>query len=396
VATATVVPEVVRALPAADSSDASKARRPEIADVLRDHGLAVCRTRQQTRAVRDILACRTAALGGHLERCPHCSFLRHVFRSCRNRHCPKCQLLKQARWAEAHEARLLPVQHFQVVFTLADRPLRAFFRKAPRLCLTLLFDAAAETLAQVAASKRKLAIGFTAVLHTWNQSLSHYHAHLHCLVPAGGLSADGKRWVHGTRRFFLPVKVLSTVFRGKLLHKLERALRAGEIPIDLPAGQLLLRQAAAKPWKVYVKAPLAGPGHVVRYLSRYVHRIAITNHRIVSYDGETVVFRYKDRTDRGKIKLRRLSGPAFARAFLEHVLPAGFVRIRHYGLHASRRRDDLEDCRRLIGGSMLSLLPQHESWAEAYRRLLGTDPLLCPRCGKAEMISVATIAPISP
>jgi hypothetical protein len=368
--------------------------RPQIADILRDHGIGACHTRQQRRAVADILSCRTGALGGHVERCPCCSYSRTVFRSCCNRHCPTCQVLKQARWADAQEARLLPVVHFQVVFTVADRPLEPFFRKAPRRCLTLLFRAVAETLSEVAASNLGIDLGFTAVLHTWTQALTHYHPHVHCIVPAGGLSLDGERWIGTPPHFFLRVEALSDVFRGKLLSWLEQALREREIPIDLREGLHLLRLAAGRRWKVYVKAPLAGPQHVVRYLSRYVHRIAISNSRIVSYDGKTVVFRYKDRKA-GKVKVRSLSGADFARAFLEHVLPEAFVRIRHFGLHASRRRKDLARCRELIGAPPVPK-PEIETWVDAFRRLLGSDPLLCPKCGKADMVVVQILEPISP
>jgi hypothetical protein len=370
--------------------------RPRVSDILRDHGFAVCRTREQSRAVADILACRTAALGGQLERCPACSFSRTVFRSCCNRHCPNCQVLKQARWAEAQEARLLPTAHFQVVFTVADRPLRPFFRKSPRRSLSLLLQAVAETLSELTVSMRGIDAGFTMVLHTWNQKLDFYHPHVHCLVPAGGLSLDGEEWVSTSSDFFLPVDALASVFRGKLLASLESALRAGDVRLGLDEGLPLLRRAAGKPWKVYVKAPLAGPGHVVRYLSRYVHRIAIANSRIVSYDGTTVRFRYKDRADGGKVKTRSLSGPDFARAFLEHVLPARFVRIRHHGLLSSRRRTDLERARELIGGPPLAPPANDATWADAYRRLLGSDPLLCPHCHQAHMVLVATLPPVSP
>jgi hypothetical protein len=385
-ATATLAPTGTTKAPA----------RPRIADVLRDHGFAACQTRAQSRAVADILACRTAALGGQLERCPSCSFSRTVFRSCCNRHCPNCQVLKQARWAEAQEARLLPIAHFQVVFTVADRPLRPFFRKSPRTSLSLLLEAVAETLAELTVSMRAIDTGFTLVLHTWNQKLDFYHPHVHCLVPAGGLSLDGEEWVATSSDFFLPVDVLASVFRGKLLSHLETALRAGDIRLDLEEGLVRLRRAASKPWKVYVKAPLAGPGHVVRYLSRYVHRIAIANSRIVSYDGTTVVFRYKDRADGGKVKVRSVSGPDFAKAFLEHVLPARFVRIRHCGLLSTRRRADLERARQLIGGPPPTPPPDDATWVDAFRRLLGSDPLLCPHCHKAHMVPVATIPPVSP
>ena len=246
----------------------------------------------------------------------------------------------------------------------------------------------------MAAPRLGIDLGITAVLHTWNQALTHYHPHVHCLVPAGSLSHDGERWIGTPPHFFLPVAVLAEVFRGKLLSSFEEALRAGLIPLDLQQGLRLLRLAARKPWKVYVKAPLAGPRHVVRYLSRYVHHIALSNSRIVSYDGQTVVFRYKDRKQ-GSIKTRSLSGRDFARAFLEHVLPEAFVRIRHFGLHASRRRSDLARCRVLIG-TPAAPAPQTETWIEAFRRLLGTEPLLCPKCGQADMVIVQTLKPLSP
>jgi hypothetical protein len=361
-----------------------ESRRYEIADVLRDHAQRLRLSGPQERAVRDIVACRTERLGGHLEVCSTCGFSRGSYNSCRNRHCPKCQILKQALWAEAQEALLLPTLYFQIVFTI-PRELHAFFRRAPELCLTLLFEAVSETLTEVARTRLKATIGFTAVLHTWNQQLG-FHPHLHCVVPAGGLSLDGSRWIPTSKRFFLPVKALRRLFRGKLLSKIERALRAGDILTDLAKDLALLRRTPKK-WNVYAKRPLAGPGHVVRYLSRYVHRIAIANSRITSYDGKSVTFRYKDRADGNVTKHRTVSGPDFARLFLQHVLPPRFVRIRHYGILAARRREHLARCRELLGAQPAAPREKDASWLVAFERLFGINPLRCPACKTGVLVA---------
>lgn len=368
-------------------------RHYEVADVLRDHAHGLRLTTVQVRAVRDIVACRTERLGGHLEVCKDCGFSRGSYNSCRNRHCPKCQLLKQELWAEAQEALLLPTVYFQIVFTIPMQ-LHAFFRRAPALCLTLLFEAVAETLTQVARTKLKATIGFTAVLHTWNQQLG-FHPHLHCLVPAGGLGLDGSRWIHTSRHFFLPIKKLRARFRAKLLSKIERALRAGEILGDL-ANDLALLRRTPKTWNVYAKPPLAGPSHVVRYLSRYVHRIAIANSRITDYDGQNVTFRYKDRADGNVIKPCTLSGPDFARLFLQHVLPPRFVRIRHYGFLAARRREDLDRCRKLLGALPAAPREKDASWVVAFERLFGANPLQCPACKKGVLVVAHVLPPLRP
>jgi hypothetical protein len=361
-----------------------ESRRYEIADVLRDHAQRLRLSGPQERAVRDIVACRTERLGGHLEVCSTCGFSRGSYNSCRNRHCPKCQILKQALWAEAQEALLLPTLYFQIVFTI-PRELHAFFRRAPELCLTLLFEAVSETLTEVARTKLKATIGFTAVLHTWNQQLG-FHPHLHCVVPAGGLSLDGSRWIPTSKRFFLPVKALRKLFRGKLLSKIERALRKGDILTDLAKDLALLRRTP-KMWNVYAKPPLAGPAHVVRYLSRYVHRIAIANSRITNYDGNSVTFRYKDRTHGNLTQHRTLSGPDFARLFLQHVLPPRFVRIRHYGILAARCREHLARCRELLGAKPPTPREKDPSWLVAFERLFGSNPLRCPACKTGVLVA---------
>lgn len=366
-------------------------RRHEVADVLRDHAQGLRLTASQARAVRDIVACRTERLGGHLEVCPDCGFSRGSYNSCRNRHCPKCQILKQALWAEAQEALLLPSLYFQLVFTLPAQ-LHAFFRRAPQVCLTLFFEAVAETLADVARSKLKATIGFTLVLHTWNQLLG-FHPHLHCLVPAGGLAFDGSRWIPTSRRFFLPVKPLRMLFRGRLLAKLEHALRSGQILGQLDQDLARLR-STPKVWNVYAKAPLAGPGHVVRYLSRYVHRIALANSRIAAYNGHSVTFRYKDRAHGNAAKLRTLSGHDFARLFLQHVLPPRFVRIRHYGLLAARRRHDLARCRELLAAPPAPKPHKDDNWALAFERLFGSNPLRCPACKTGLLVATRVLPPM--
>jgi predicted Zn-ribbon and HTH transcriptional regulator len=370
---------------------AEEPRRYEVADVLRDHAHGLSLTRPQERAVRDIVACRTERLGGHLEVCPDCGFSRGSYNSCRNRHCPKCQILKQELWAQAQQALLLPTPYFQIVFTI-PRELHAFFRRAPERCMTLLFEAVSETLTEVARTRLKATIGFTAVLHTWNQQLG-FHPHLHCVVPAGGLSLDASRWIPTSKRFFLPVKALRRLFRGKLLSKIERALRKGDILTDLAKDLALLRRTPKK-WNVYAKPPLAGPGHVVRYLSRYVHRIAIANSRITNYDGNSVTFRYKDRAHGNVTTHRTLSGPDFARLFLQHVLPPRFVRIRHYGLLAARRRHNLVRCRELLGAPPMTPPEKDANWTLAFERLFGTNPLRCPACKTGVLVATRVLPPL--
>jgi hypothetical protein len=340
--------------------------------------------------VRDIVSCRTERLGGHREVCNNCGFSRGSYNSCRNRHCPKCQILKQELWAEAQQALLLPTPYFQIVFTIPGE-LHAFFRRAPKVCLALLFEAVSETIIEVGRTKLKATIGFTAVLHTWNQRLG-FHPHLHCLVPAGGLSLDRSRWVQTSRRFFLPVKILRKLFRAKLLSKIEKALRAGEILGDLTKDLALLRRTP-KTWRVYLKRPLAGPSHVVRYLSRYVHRIAIANSRITDYDGENVTFRYKDRGDGNKTRHRTVSGKDFARLFLQHVLPPRFVRIRHYGFFAAKKRKDLARCSEMLGGQPVATRRKDASWVQAFERLFGQDPLRCPACKIGVLVVTCVLPP---
>jgi hypothetical protein len=260
--------------------------------------------------------------------------------------------------------------------------------------LDLLFEALSETLLEVARRKLKARIGFFAVLHTWTQKLL-LHPHLHCVVPGGGLSLTSSRWVGSGRRFFLPVRILRTVFRGKLLSKLEKALAEGTIPIPAGTGRLLLEKASRVTWVVYAKAPLAGPKHVVRYVSRYTKRIAISNSRLVAYDGKTVTFFWRDRAHKNRRKTLSLPGLDFARRFLQHVLPRRFVRIRHYGLLSNRGTKNLEECRSLLqAGHVVSSSSQRdksEDWVQSFERIFGRDPLLCPACGEGRLVPLALL-----
>lgn len=362
-------------------------RKPGVGEILRDHAGSLSLGRQQARVVRHLVACRTGQLGGHLEECDQCGYARMAYHSCRDRHCPRCGTLDQALWAEAQEQSLLPVPYFHVVFTVPTS-LHPFFRRVPAVALDLLFEATSETLLEVAHSHLGARIGFTALLHTWNQKLL-LHPHTHCLVPGGGLSDKGDQWIACDPGFFLPYDKLRQVFRGKLLSKLEAAHDQNAFGIAPPLGRHLLESAARHRWVVYAKPPLAGPEQVVRYVSRYTRKIALSNSRILDYDGQEVSFRWRDRADGNRPKVLRLSGPEFARRFVLHVLPAHFVRIRHYGLQSNRvRATALAHCRELVLGGDVAAPPQcaeKEDRAAACLRLFGKDPARCPACGQGRM-----------
>jgi hypothetical protein len=306
-------------------------------------------TWQHAKVLRAIERCRTAALGGHLDRCSSCGYQAISYNSCRNRHCPKCQIQARRQWVEARRRELLPVQYVHVVFTLPHQfaPLALQNKK---LIYDLLFHASAETLIEVARDPRHMGaeIGFFSVLHTWNQKLQH-HPHVHCVVPAGGLSLDRQQWIHPRYRFFLPVRVLGRVFRGKFMEALRKAFEQGRINFR---GQLqalaqpklfraLLRSAYRHDWIVYAKRPFGGPEYVLKYLGGYTHRVAIPNHRLVSCDQGQVTFRWRDSAHKNKQRLMTLPIDEFLRRFLMHILPPGFVRIRHFGFLANRSRATL-------------------------------------------------------
>jgi len=373
---------------------AREGRSPEVADILRSYAPEFeCLGTDRRRAVRDITRCRTAALGGHLYECDECGREVPLYNSCRNRHCPKCQSLDQARWVERQMRNLLPVRYFHVVFTV-PACLQPLFVRDRRQSYALLFAAVWETLSAVCRRRLGATPGVIAVLHTWSQTLV-FHPHIHCIVTGGGVGSDGQHWISSRPDYLVPVRVLSRVFRGKLLQALEHSLTAAH----RDHGAALLRQAAAQPWVVYGKAPMAGPQQVLHYLGRYTHRIAIGNERIVSIADERVSFRYRDRRHGNRRRVLTVTGPEFVRRFLLHVLPKHFVRLRHYGLFANAYRSARVAQARVSLGAPLSPQPPQgpaECWQELYRRLTGRDPERCPVCARGTLRIVAVFAPACP
>lgn len=370
-------------------------RRPELAQIFEAHAPPLEQLGfDRRRVVRDVMRCRTASLGGHLQVCDRCGREKPFYNSCRNRHCPKCQSLEQARWVEAQSRSLLPVPYFHVVFTVPDA-LHPFFLMDRRQGYSLLFGTALDALHAVCQRRLGAIPGTIAVLHTWSQTLA-FHPHIHCIVTGGGLDAGREHWISARPGFLVPVRVLSKVFRGKLLDSLERALRAGTSSVAMPFGQRLLRQAAAKEWVVYSKAPMAGPEQVLRYLGRYTHRIAIGNERLVALENGKVTFRYRDRRRRNVRRVMTIDARDFVRRFLRHVLPRGFVRVRHFGLQANAHRSArLARAREVLAApTLLPPNPVRESWDNVLHRLTGRDPRRCPFCEKGTLRIVAAMPPL--
>jgi Putative transposase/Transposase zinc-binding domain len=377
----------------------------EVADIVRAHGAEFLQAHagslsaRQKRVLRSIELCRTAALGGHMERCDQCGHERNAYNSCADRHCPKCQSLGRAKWLEKRQAELLPCEYFHVVFTLPE-PLAQLSLQNKRQMYNLLFRATAETLQTIAADPRHLGaqIGFFCVLHTWGQTLT-AHPHLHCVVPGGGISLDGRRWIACRPGFFLPVKVLSRRFRKLYLQYLEQAYAAEKLQFHGDLEQLADAQNFARylvplaemEWVVYAKPPFGGPERVLDYLGRYTHRIAISNNRLIELKDGRVTFAYKDYKHEQRQKVMTLSADEFLRRFLMHVLPDGFQRIRHYGLLGNRHRaENLARCRELLGVVAPTIETQRD-YRERYRQLTGQDPLRCPQCQIGEMLRIAVL-----
>ncbi|MEO8164109.1 MAG: IS91 family transposase [Betaproteobacteria bacterium] len=377
----------------------------ELAQVLARHGAAYLATQRlatvQYRALRAIEACRTEALGGHVEQCDACGRLRYHYHSCRNRHCPKCQTLAKERWLSARRAELLPVPYFHLVFTLPHE-LNALAQGNPRALYALLFASVSATLIEFGENPRWLGgdIAATLVLHTWGQTLSQ-HLHLHCLIAAGALGANDQ-WIRPRRGFLFPVKALSPVFRGKFLTGLKRVFDAGRLRLEgsnlalsepAPRSALFAR-LRAQPWVVYAKAPFGGPQQVLDYLGRYTHRVAISNHRLLSVDASNVCFRYKDYAQGNRRKVMRLEAHEFIRRFLLHVLPTGFMRIRHYGLIANRTK------RAKLAAALAALdhapvpPPQPPESVEAFwLRVAKLDIHQCTHCHAGRMVVIGPIMP---
>lgn len=339
----------------------------------------------QQKVIRAIQNCRTATLGGHMDECDECGFVRVSYNSCRNRHCPKCQTLTKERWIEARKDDLLNVGYFHVVFTLPNL-LNPVAYQNPRVVYGILFKAAAETLSELAVDPKYLGaqIGFTGVLHTWGQNLMH-HPHLHCIVPGGGLTSCGK-WVNSRKKFFIPVKVLSRKFRGKFLHYLKQdklEFYGSTVHLQKQSQfQDWMSSLYQKEWVVYSKPPFKNAGYVVEYLGRYTHRVAISNHRIVKLEDGMVTFKWRDYKDNNKQKEMTLTANEFIRRFLVHVLPTGFTRIRHYGLLSPRNKaTKLKQCKRLTKTAVRSKPMLKLPALDFLEKLTGRDFTLCPCCG---------------
>jgi predicted Zn-ribbon and HTH transcriptional regulator len=375
----------------------------EVADIIRAHGNSfVDRNRSwltwlHLRVLFAIEHCRTAALGGHLDRCRQCGHEATSFNSCRSRHCPKCQTNARNRWLADRDKELLPVKYVHVVFTIPHE-LAWLALQNKKVVYDLLFRASAATLLEIAADPKHLGaeIGFLSVLHTWGQNLQ-IHPHIHCVIPAGGLSPDHQRWIHPRYDFFLPVKVLGKVFRGKFTEGLKSAFHAGELTFPgrmkmlakSKAFHAFLRPLFRKDWVVYAKPPFGGPEHVLQYLARYTHRVAISNHRIVNFADGKVTFRWKDYAHKSKQRLMTVSADEFLRRFLLHTLPRGFVRIRFCGFLANRRRGELLPvCRRLL---QVALPPQNSTASDTSDSGV-PGAWLCPHCGGA-MVLIEKLTP---
>jgi hypothetical protein len=382
--------------------------RPEMAEVVRScydaflerYGAGL--TPEQRRALDDLIRCRTAALGGHVLECQQCGHQQVSYNSCRNRHCPKCLATASARWLERQAADLLPVPYFHVVFTLPN-VLDPIALPNPRVVYGLLLRTAADTLLEVAANRHNLGaqLGVLTVLHTWGQALQ-LHPHVHCVVPGGGLSPDGTRWIGCPGNFLLHFKVLSQVFRGKFLAGLREAFARGQLrfPGELAefnsadAFERLLSQSARTEWVVNIKPPFANPERVLKYLARYTHRVAISNSRLLELKDGHVTFRYKDYAQGGICKLMKLSAIEFVRRFLMHVLPSGFVRIRHYGFLANRHRiEKLALCRKLLADAQPPESGTAGATEEPKQAQEVTPAKVCPVCGARTMIVIAEFPP---
>ncbi len=377
----------------------------EVADIFRQHGpgyrLSHPLPLNHLRAMRAVEVCRTAELGGHKDRCDTCGHIEISYNSCRNRHCPKCQALRKEKWIEAREQDLLPIQYFHVVFTIPSE-LNPLVIMNQRVMYNILFRSVSETLTELADNPKHLGarIGFIGILHTWGQNLMD-HPHIHCVVTGGGLSPDS-RWVSCRKGFFIPVRVISALFRGKFLDH----LKGGYDDLIFPGGIGHLKDARVfeafrrlfyhKKWVVYCKPPFDGVGGVLQYLGRYTHRIAISNNRILKLQNGEVSFHWRDYADGDKQKTMTLKAQEFIRRFLLHVLPHRYVRLRHFGLLSNRnRKGDIALCREFLGSGNADTKQndKQETWQEQLLRLCGIDVATCPICKKGRMFQLEVLPP---
>jgi hypothetical protein len=379
----------------------------EVADIFRLHGPEYRRSHpmplHHLRAMHAIEVCRTATLGGHRYHYS-CGHVDISYNSCRNRHCPKCQTLQKEKWIEARCDDLLPIQYFHVVFTIPSE-LNPLVIMNQKVMYNILFRSVSETLLELSNDPRHLGArkGFIGILHTWGQNLMD-HPHIHCVVPGGGLSPDGTRWVSCRKRFFIPVRVMSSLFRGKFLDYLKSSFQSGDL--IFPGGirhlkephvfEVFRGQFYHKKWVVYCKPPFDGAEGVLKYLGRYTHRIAISNNRILKVQDGNVSFRWRDYADGDKQKIMTLMADEFMRRFLLHVLPHRYVRIRHFGLLANRsRKDNIALCREIIGSlkTVTKEKDKPETWQDQLLRLCGIDVTICPVCKKGTILMVELLLP---
>jgi predicted Zn-ribbon and HTH transcriptional regulator len=369
----------------------------ELADIFRAHGESYRRDQplpvSHLKVMQAVERCRTAVLGGHLEQCDSCGYERPAYNSCRNRHCPKCQSLAKVKWLDKQKSETLPVGYFHLVFTLPHE-LNGLILTNKKILLSHLFKAVGETLVDFGHTRLGGQIGFITVLHTWNQTLLD-HFHLHCLVPAGALSVDQKRWSPARKNFLFPVKALSIVFRGKFLDLLKKAFDRNKL---LLVGQtaslafnLLINALRNKPWIVYAKKPFGSPVHVLDYLGRYTHRVALSNDRILSARNGAVTFSYRDRKNQDRKKIMTLDAHEFIRRFLLHVIPKGFVRVRHFGFLANRSKSRLSKCRQLLDLDPIVPKLAQRSVHAMMLQLTGIDISRCPLCQTGTLVFVVDL-----
>jgi hypothetical protein len=376
----------------------------ELADIFHAHGEEYRRKHSlpllHLKIMHSIEACRTAQLGGHKEKCDYCGHERISYNSCRNRHCPKCQNLPKARWLQARKKELLPISYFHTVFTLPHE-LNTLTLRNKKLIFNILFRSVAETLQEFAAGNGGR-IGFIAILHTWDQTLLD-HFHLHCLIAGGMLSLDGSRWIPFRKNYLFPAKALSKKFRGKFIYYLKYSFTNGQLVFPGKIAHLananefqrLIRKLWEKDWVVYSKKPFSDPGHVLDYLARYTHRVAISNNRIISLHNGMVSFHFKDRRHDNKLKVMTLGADEFIRRFLLHVLPNSFVRIRHFGFLANHsKKHSLSRCRHLLHLPPESMPIIEMKTRELLSELTGIDLNMCPLCKKGTMHIIAQLLPV--
>ena len=379
----------------------------EMADIFRQHGSVYREShklpRNHLRVMHAIELCRTTALGGHKDKCDQCGHLEISYNSCRNRHCPKCQTMAKEKWIEARGEDLLPIEYFHVVFTIPSE-LNYIVSMNRKVMYDLLFRSVSETLMKLAFDPKHLGakIGVISILHTWGQNLMD-HPHIHCIVTGGGLSPDGSRWVSCRKGFFLPVRVMSALFRGKFLDHLKHGFKNGALVFPGSISHLkepdnfetFRKRFYEKKWVVYCKPPFGGPEGVLQYLGRYTHRVAISNNRILANRDGNVSFLWRDYADDNRKKTMTLKADEFIRRFLFHVLPERYVRIRHVGLLANRnRKNNITECQKMLGGENVKKEKKQETWREQLLRICGIDLTVCPICKKGKMCRIERLLPV--